>query len=180
MSGSGKLERGYLHLYAGRGKGASAAALGIAFRAVGHNLKVQAILFLKGNLEYGEQETARRLAPFVDIRPMGRDVRIDPAHVEQIDIKWAQEGWQLACAAMEQGRVDVLILDEITTAIELGLLELDGVLDRLRTRPQDMEIVLTGAHAPEPLVQLCDVVTILQRKKHYLDRGIAPRPGIDT
>ncbi len=168
-----------LHLYAGRGKGASAAAFGLAFRAVGHNLKVQAILFLKGSLEYGEQETARRLSPFVDIRPMGREVQIDPNELEQIDIKWAQDGWRLACSAMAQGKVDVLILDEITTAIGLGLLDLDEVIDGLRSRPQNMEVVLTGSDAPEQLVQLCDVVTILERKKHYLDRGIEPRPGID-
>ena len=70
----GKLDVGYVHVYTGDGKGKTTAALGQAFRSVGHNMKAFMILFMKGNIEYGELETARRLAPFIEIREIVLEV----------------------------------------------------------------------------------------------------------
>ena len=65
-----KLKEGYIHIYTGDGKGKTTAALGLAFRAVGHDYKVFMIQFMKGCIEYGELETARRLAPYMTIAQM--------------------------------------------------------------------------------------------------------------
>jgi len=173
------LSQAYVHVYTGRGKGKTTAALGLALRAIGHGLRVFVVQFLRGAHEAGELVMARRLAPMLEIRPMGREAVVDPGAPDPVDIKWAADGLALAANAMKKGRCDVVILDDINLAVSHGLLHVDQVLDLLDLRPATVELVLTGRDAHPELVAAADLVTEMTQIKHYHDMGVAPREGIE-
>jgi cob(I)alamin adenosyltransferase len=173
------LDQGFVQVYTGDGKGKTTAALGQAFRAVGHNLKVFMILFMKGNLEYGELETARRLAPFIEIREMGRETFVSKENPEQIDIKWAKDGVQLAQKIISSGDYDMIILDEINVALDFSLIELSDVLELIRIKKPSLELILTGRNAHEQVIAAADLVTEMKKIKHYYDAGVVARVGIE-
>ncbi len=174
-----KLERGYVHVLTGDGKGKTTAALGMAVRAVGHNLKVFMIMFMKGNVEYGELETARRLAPFLEIREMGRETFVSKENPEAIDMEWARDGLRLALKILEEGKHDLVILDEINVAVDFGLVPLEDVLRLIRSKPDHVELVLTGRYAHQDLVDSADLVTEMRCVKHYYQHGVEARVGIE-
>jgi cob(I)alamin adenosyltransferase len=174
-----KLDVGYVHVYTGDGKGKTTAALGQAFRSVGHNMRAFMILFMKGNIEYGELETARRLAPFIEIREMGRETFVSKENPEQIDIKWAQDGLELARQIVFAGKYDLVILDEINVAIDYGLIKLKDVLELIHKKPLKVELILTGRDAHPEVIEAADVVTEMKLVKHYYDRGVQARVGIE-
>jgi cob(I)alamin adenosyltransferase len=179
MGKAKKLERGYVQVYTGDGKGKTTAALGQAFRAVGHNLKVFMILFMKGNVEYGELETARRVSQFIEIREMGREVFVNKENPEAIDIEWARDGLQLAHKTVEDGEYDLVILDEINVALDYSLIPLEDVLNLIRVKPDHVELILTGRNAHPDVIESADLVTEMKAVKHYYERGIEARVGIE-
>ena len=179
MTKDRKLDRGCVQVYTGDGKGKTTAALGQAFRAVGHNLNVFMILFMKGNEEYGELECARRLAPFIKIREMGRETPVCKENPEAIDIQWAKDGLQLASSVLAKGEVDLLILDEINVAIDYHLIAAQEVLELLNQKPDHMEVILTGRNAHADIVAMADLVSEMKSVKHYSDSGVEPRVGIE-
>ncbi|MBW1871601.1 MAG: cob(I)yrinic acid a,c-diamide adenosyltransferase [Deltaproteobacteria bacterium] len=179
MAGDKRLDQGYVHVYTGDGKGKTTAALGQAFRAVGHNLKVFAILFMKGNIEYGELETSRRLAPFIEIREMGRETFVSKDNPEQIDIKWAEDAVELAQKMIVSDNYDMIILDEINVALDFGLIKLNDVLNLISSKPKHVELILTGRSAHPDVIAAADLVTEMTLIKHYFDNGVQARIGIE-
>ena len=173
------LEHGYVHVYTGDGKGKTTAALGQAFRAIGHNFKVMMIMFMKGNVEYGELEAARRLAPFFEIREMGRETFVSKENPEAIDIQWAQDGIKLARKVVRDGQHDLVILDEINVAVDYKLVDVEDVLELIRIKPSTMELILTGRAAHDKVLEAAHLVTEMKLVKHYYDRGIEARVGIE-
>ncbi len=167
-----------VQVYTGNGKGKTTAALGLAMRAVGQGLKVHMIQFMKGNIEYGELKTARRLAPDLVITQMGRETFVDYQNPEAVDRAWARRGMDLAWKLLETD-LDLLILDEINVAVEFRLVSKEEVLDLIRRRPSEMELVLTGRYAPVDIVKEADLVTEMLEIKHYYHRGIESRKGFE-
>jgi cob(I)alamin adenosyltransferase len=176
---AGRLERGYVQVYTGDGKGKTTAALGQAFRASGHDLKVFMILFMKGNIEYGELKTAERLAPFVELRQMGRETFVSKDNPDPVDIQWATDALALAKKTVEEGKHDVVILDEVNVALDFKLIDLEDVLEIIRLKPEHMELILTGRYAPDEIIQAADLVTEMKLVKHYYDEGVDARVGIE-
>jgi cob(I)alamin adenosyltransferase len=172
-------ERGYIHVYTGNGKGKTTAALGQAFRAAGHALRVFIIMFMKGRIKYGELETARKLAPFVEIREMGRESFVSKENPDVIDIEWAHKGLELAHNAFEENKYDILVLDEINVALDFGLVILDDVLQLISSKPKHMELILTGRYAHPEVINRADLVTEMKEVKHYYTRGVQARVGIE-
>lgn len=87
------MENGLIQVYTGNGKGKTTAALGLALRAIGHGLKVLVVQFMKGNIDYGELESAQRLSPYLTIKPMGRKTFVSKSHPDSMDFQRAQEGF---------------------------------------------------------------------------------------
>ncbi len=175
-----RLKAGYIHIYTGDGKGKTTAALGLAFRAVGHNYRVFMIQFMKGCIEYGELETARRLAPYMTIVQMGRDTFVNRENPDPVDIEWAQKGVALAREVMEKNEVDILILDEINVAVDYGLVSLEQAIELMEKKPKDMELVMTGRYAHPELVKRAHLVTEMVEIKHYYSLlGVDAREGIE-
>ncbi len=173
------MERGMVQVYTGNGKGKTTAALGVALRAVGHGLKVLVIQFMKGNRQYGEIDSARKLSPNLTIKPVGRDTFVSKSHPDPADVERAQEGFALAEKAMEGREYDVVILDEINMAIDYGLINLSDVLRLIDSKPASVELILTGRGAKPEIIEKADLVTEMVERKHYYSKGISARKGIE-
>ena len=174
---SRRFAQGMVQVYTGDGKGKTTAALGLACRAVGHGFKVIIIQFLKGNMDYGEIETAKKLAPSLTIKQMGRGCLLE--HPEPEDIACAQEAMDLAGEVLRGGDYDIVILDEINVAVALGLVTTEAVMKLLDERPSHVEVVLTGRDAAPEIIQRADLVTEMVEIKHYYGQGVHARVGIE-
>lgn len=171
--------KGYIQVYTGNGKGKTTASLGLAVRAAGHALRSVIIQFLKGWIDYGELRGVEMLAPFVELHQAGRDTFVNRENPDPEDIRLAQEGWELAKTTILEGKADIVVLDEINCAVDFGLLPVSEVIDLLRRKPDGMEIVLTGRGAPQEIIAIADLVTEMKEIKHYYDKGLDARIGIE-
>ena len=175
----GKLRKGYVQVYTGNGKGKTTAALGLALRSVGHDMEVYVIQFMKGNIQYGELETARRLSPNLTIVQMGRETFVSKTNPAKEDIKWAEKGLALAKDVILNGKHDIVILDEINCAVDFKLIPLENVLELIDDKPKHVELVLTGRNADEKIIEKADLVTEMKEIKHYYLKGVKARVGIE-
>jgi cob(I)alamin adenosyltransferase len=173
------MEKGLVQVYTGNGKGKTTAALGLALRAVGHGLKVFVIQFMKGNINYGELESVKKLSPYLTIKQMGRETFVSKTNPDPIDIKMAQEGFALAEQAIKNREYDIVILDEINVAIDYGLIPLADLLHLIDSKPHTVELILTGRNAKFEIMDKADLVTEMVDRKHYYDKGIPARKGIE-
>ena len=171
--------QGMIQVYTGDGKGKTTAALGLACRAVGHGLKVFIIQFMKGDTQSGEVETAKRLAPSLTIRQMGRGFMVRREHPDPEDIQCAHEAIALAGETIRGGEYDIVILDEINVAVALGLVDKEAVLQLMDERPSHVELILTGRDAASEIIEQADLVTEMRAIKHYFHQGIQAREGIE-
>jgi cob(I)alamin adenosyltransferase len=170
---------GYVQVYTGNGKGKTTAALGLAFRAAGRGLRTYIAQFLKGQ-PTGELEAAKKLAPLVRIEQFGREgfitVKEGP---DDEDISRARAGLARALEAMLSGEYRIVVLDEVNPAVHFGLLPEAEVLDLIDRRPAPVELVLTGRYAPASFIDRADLVTEMTGIKHYFDKGVKAREGIE-
>lgn len=171
--------RGYVQVYTGDGKGKTTAALGLALRAIGCGLKVYIGQFLKGQM-YGELTSAKRLSPDIKIEQFGRKgfvhVTKDP---DEEDVKRAKRGLKKCLDAMLSQKYNIIILDEINVAVYFNLLSEKEVLNFLSQKPENIELVLTGRYAPASFLKKADLVTVMKGKKHYYQKGVKAREGIE-
>jgi cob(I)alamin adenosyltransferase len=172
------MEKGLVQVYTGDGKGKTTAALGLSMRAAGKGLKVYMVQFLKGR-EYGEVETAKRLAPALTLVQSGLDTFVKKGEPTDEDLRLAHEGLELARGAIVGGEFDIVILDEVNVAIELGVLTVDEVLPLIDGRPEGVELVLTGRYAPEEFLERADYITEMRCVRHCYDNGVGMREGIE-
>jgi cob(I)alamin adenosyltransferase len=173
------MEKGLIQVYTGNGKGKTTAALGIALRAVGHGLKVLVIQFMKGKINYGELEAARKLSPYLSIKKMGQKTFISRSHPDPTDLQLAQEGFLLAGKAIKNGEYDIVILDEINVAVDYGLIPLVDLLQLIDSKPESVELILTGRNAKPEILEKADLITEMVDRKHYHDKGVPARKGIE-
>ncbi len=181
---------GRVQVYTGNGKGKTTAALGTAFRAVGHGLRVCVVQFLKGGWKSGERSAAERLAPELVIRAFGAAQWGDRSKASA-DTPWwelppseddrsqAREGMEFARGAVASGEWDIVVLDEVFGALARGLISLDEVLELIRSRPAEVELILTGRDAPPEVIEAADLVTEMVEVKHPFRHGVKARKGIE-
>ena len=169
--------RGVVLVHTGNGKGKSSAAFGMVARALGHNMRVGVVQFIKGSCSTGEETFFRRF-PEVDYHVMGDGFTWETQD-EQRDKASAQAAWNVTCNMLRNPDIALVVLDEINIALKLHYLEVDQVLEALRKRPAMQHVVLTGRAAPAALIEFADTVTEMRPLKHAFDLGIQAQKGIE-
>lgn len=176
-------QHGYIQIYTGNGKGKTTASLGLAMRALGRDWKVLIIMFTKGGSNYGELTSFKNLSPNINknltIEQAGLDRIIYAANKNGDDEKEIKRGWEIAKKAIQNDEYQLIILDEINIAIDLKILDIDDVIEVLKNKPQNMEIVLTGRNAHKKAIEIAHLVSEIKPIKHYWNLGIEARKGIE-
>jgi len=169
--------KGYVQVYTGDGKGKTTAAIGLCVRAVGAGKRVLFVQFLKKG-DFSEVKALGCFGRMVHVKQFGsgRFVRGKPC---KEDRELAAAGLRYVEERMGSGEYDVVVLDEINVAMNMGLVSVPQVLDLLADKPDNIELVLTGRYAPTEIVDAADLVTECRMVRHYFARGVRARQGIE-
>lgn len=171
--------KGRILIFTGDGKGKTTAALGMALRASGHGMQTLILQFIKANRSIGEL-TAIQYLPGVDIIQAGRGFISStkgPPFAEHRQA--AQEALKKATEAIQSRRYQLIILDEICTAISRGLVGEDQVIDLIHQETEERCLVLTGKGASDRLISEADTVTEMRALKHGLPQGWVAQKGVE-
>lgn len=172
------MKQGLVQVYFGRGKGKTTAALGQGFRATGHGFKVYMIQFMKGNTRYGEIE-AIKANPNFDVKQFGTEQLIEVPG--DIDFEEGKKAIEFAETIIQSDEYDIVILDEVGVAIEMGIIDVEDVLRLIESKPENVELILTGGQKMHPKIkERADLLTEMKMIKHYYaSKGINARYGIE-
>jgi cob(I)alamin adenosyltransferase len=171
------MRKGYIQVYTGNGKGKTTAAFGLALRAAGAGLKVFIAQFLKKRRS-SEHKAFERFEDLITIKQYGTRF-LKKGEFTKSDMEATQKGFEEVKNIISSKRYDLLILDEINVAIHYKLLNLVDVIDVLKSKPEGIEVVLTGRYADEKIVEIADLVTEMKEIKHYYKKGVKARKGIE-
>lgn len=169
--------RGVLLVLTGNGKGKSSSAFGMVARALGHDMQVGMVQFIKGKYLTGEASFFRRL-PQVRFHVMGEGFTWETQDRDR-DVRAAEAAWEVSAAMLRDSTLALVVLDELNIALRYRYVEIDTVLDALCGRPQMQHVVITGRGAPAELIELADTVTDMRIVKHAFDAGIGAQRGIE-
>ena len=171
--------KGLVIIHTGAGKGKTTAAVGLAIRALGQGFKVLILQFMKGRANIGEIKALSHIDLPLEIKQYGQAVFFKSRACEPIDIYLATKGLATFCEAMESGRYDLIILDEIIMAVDFGLLKLEDIKEAIAQKPPELHLILTGRNAPADLIEMADMVTEMREIKHHYNQGVAAQKGIE-
>lgn len=174
-----KQRKGLLIVNTGDGKGKSTAAFGVAFRARGRGMPVAIIQFLKRDgANYGELRAARELG--IEVEGAGDGWTWTSKDLDH-SADLARAGWERAKQLIEADAHAVVVLDEFTYPMTYGWVDTTEVVDWIRDhKPEMLHLIITGRDAPDPLIELADLVTEMRLVKHpFADQGIKAQPGIE-
>ena len=183
---------GLVHVLTGTGKGKTTSSIGLAIRALGSNLRVYMIQFLKSG-STGEVYTIRKHLPGMEIMQFGVDAVKE--RQQKLDIfrdkggkfifnpdeeekEAAMLGFQHAKKIINSGDYDLVILDEINAVLDKGIIPIKDVLDLIKSHG-NVELVFTGRDAPNEIIEAADYVNIVKKIKNPWDKGIKARKGIE-
>ncbi len=168
---------GYIQVYTGDGKGKTTAALGLAMRAAGHGKKTYIAQFMKGT-KYGEVYFIDKVKE-IDLEQFGWEECISKEEVTQFHKDRTNEGLKTAYKKVASKQYDIVILDEILVAIWFGLIEEDKIIEFINRHPRDSELILTGRKATDKIIELSDLTTEMKCVRHYYNKGVLSRRGIE-
>lgn len=171
------MEKGYVHVYTGNGKGKTTAALGLALRSICAGKKVFILQFLKG-MPYSELK-AQTMLDNLTIEQFGGKCFVGKDPSEE-DYLFAGQGLKRLEEVLSSQAHDLVIADELNVALNLGLLKTADVLRVLKLRGAGTELVITGRYAPREMIDLADLVTVMTEVKHYYHQGVEARLGIEN
>jgi cob(I)alamin adenosyltransferase len=172
------MERGYVQVYTGDGKGKTTAALGLSLRAAGAGMKVYIGQFLKKG-GYSELAALERFLDSVIIEQFGTGEYIIGAP-KPIDIDAGKKCLEAIKAAMLSGKYDVVVMEEAGVAEKFGIISEQEILDVIRQKPIGVELVITGRGVSQSVIDAADLVTEMREIKHYYQKGVLARKGIEN
>ena len=169
--------KGLIQVYTGDGKGKTTAALGLALRAAGRNMKVLIVQFMK-KWDYGELHSVK-LIPNITLETFGTKEFIYKGKAKKIDYEEAEKAFSFGVEGTQSGNYDIVIFDELNMALYYELLDLNEVIEKLKGKSDNVEVVITGRKAPEEIIEIADLVTEMKEVKHPYQKGIEARRGIE-
>ena len=174
-------EKGLVIVYTGNGKGKTTAALGMALRASGYEYKICMLQFIKGSWHYGEMDSSKKLEPNFELIAIGKGFVgiLDDNSPREEHEKYAAEALRICREKINSGNYNVVILDEVNYAINLGLIDVQEIIKLIKEKPSNLDLVLTGRDVKEEIVELADLVTEMKEIKHPFKSGIKAKKGID-
>ena len=172
-----KGRKGYTQVYTGNGKGKTTAAIGLAIRAAGAGLNVFIAQFIKMG-DYSEIKALKRFSDLITVEQfgLGRFANRIPAPA---DIKAAQKGLERVKSVLATDEYDIVIMEEANVAVKLGLFGVQDLLEIIINKPRDNELVITGRGASPRIIEAADLVTEMKLVKHYFQKGVPARVGIE-
>jgi len=180
-SKSEETKKGLLIVYTGNGKGKTTASLGMCVRAIGYNWNICIIQFVKGSWKYGELEGIKKLAPNVELQTVGEGFVgiIDDNKEFDEHLQAAKQGVKLSIEKISSGNYQLVILDELNVAVDLGLVSDEDVEEMIEACSETQHLVVTGRNAREWLMERADLVTEMKEIKHPYQKGIMAQRGVD-
>lgn len=181
MASSQEENKGLVIVYTGNGKGKTTAALGMCIRAAGYNKKIKILQFVKGSWKYGELKGIELLKDFVDMEQVGEGFVgiVDDNKEFSVHQEAARKGLAHAREIIHSGEYDIVMLDELNIAIDLGLIPLEEALDVVKNKPEKLHLVITGRSAKPEMIEVADLVTEMREIKHPFQKGILAQKAID-
>lgn len=178
-----KSQLGLVQVFWGNGKGKTTSAIGTALRACGSGASVHLVQFMKNGsgdpeIDYpGELRALEKFESF-SFKRFGTGSWVIGKKQEEEHIEKVKEGLEYLKSCF--GKYDIIIADEILYAVQLGLLKEYDIIQLIKEKPKNQELILTGSHKPLPLVfELADLVTEIRKIKHPYDKGIMARKGLE-
>ena len=175
------LETGLVQVYTGNGKGKTTAAIGQGMRCYGNGFKVIMVQFLKSG-ETGELNTVKELNDRFTIYRFEKEKGFTwtLSETEKIQLKSEiKEAINFIYDVIEKKSCDMLIIDEIMGTLHSGYIKEEQILDIIKRKPEKMELILTGRNVPKTIIEKSDLVTEMKDIKHYFNKGINARKGIE-
>ncbi len=179
MTQNNSLEKGYVHVYTGNGKGKTTAALGLSLRASGAGLRTYIGQFMKGR-HYSELDAVCEMMSHVTIEQFGHPDFCVPGKVSDNDRELAQTGMTKVREAISGGEYDIVVMDEICTALHFNLVDVSDIVELIKSKPEGIEMILTGRYAPQEIIDAADLVTEMREIKHYYQQKVTARKGIEN
>jgi len=173
----GEMIKGLIQVYTGDGKGKTTAALGLALRAAGRNMKVLIVQFMK-KWDYGELHSIELISN-ITLRTFGTKDFVYKGKAKKIDYEEAEKAFSFGAEGVQSGDYDIVIFDELNMALYYELLDLKKVVEKLKGKPDEVEVVITGRRAPEEIIGIADLITEMKEVKHPYQKGIEARRGIE-
>jgi len=169
--------KGYVQVYTGDGKGKTTSAIGLSIRSAGAGLKVYIAQFMKMG-EYSEIRALKKFSDLITVEQfgLGRFIKGMPS---QEDIEDARAGIEKVKALMASLDYDIIILEEANVAAKCGLISVKDILDLISSKPENIELVITGRGAAPEVIEQADLVTEMMEIKHYFQKGVPARVGIE-
>ena len=174
-----KKRKGLIIVHTGDGKGKSTAAFGLALRAAGNKMNVFIMQFMKGQWKAGERKAFEKLAPYVEVIPMGDGFTWDTENVEQ-DKATARKAFEIVKEKLLSDKYQMVIFEEINYVLHYHFFPEDEFLELLKNKPEMTHVVCTGRNASEKLIEMADLVTEMKMIKHpFKEQGIPAQKGIE-
>ncbi|WP_292756873.1 cob(I)yrinic acid a,c-diamide adenosyltransferase [Methylophaga sp. UBA2689] len=171
-------DKGLLLCITGNGKGKSSSGFGMIARALGHDMKVGIVQFIKGAMSTGEEAFYRRFPEQVSYHVVGDGFTWDTQNLEQ-DKASAEAGWDIVKKMLQDESINVVLLDELNIVLKMKYLDADKVIDDLAARPAMQHVIITGRGAPDSIIEAADTVSRIEDVKHAFRDGIRAQKGIE-
>ena len=169
--------KGYVHIYTGNGKGKTTASLGLSIRAAGAGMKVFIGQFMKMG-DYSEIKALERFSDLITIVQYGIKGFVKGKPSPE-DIEASKKGLEKIKKIVASGIYDLVVLEEGNVAVMCGLFDAQELIDIIDAKPDHVELVITGRGADPRVIEKADLVTEMKEIKHYYQKGIKARVGIE-
>ena len=172
-------EKGLIIVHTGKGKGKSTAAFGLVARAIGNDMKIGVVQYVKGKWETGERLVLDHFLDQVTIRTMGEGFTWETQDKAR-DIAAAEAAWAVSKEMIADPSYDLVVLDELNIVLRYDYLDIEDVLETFRNKRDMLHVVVTGRNAKPELIEIADLVTEMTQIKHpFREQNVRAQKGIE-